>query len=123
LWNTEKGFGFILPSDGGKDIFCHYSSIEDGSALDKGSIVQFVKAISKKGKFEARDVTGGVSLEPQPLNDEEELNNRQLTKEEFGAERRATWAAVCAQLGWWSPAVREIHAEAQAQAKIPAGSE
>jgi cold shock CspA family protein len=62
-WN-EKGFGFIKPDDGGEDLFCHFSSIEDGNALEKDSWVQFVKVYDeRKGKDRAEKVTGGIQEE------------------------------------------------------------
>ena len=62
-WN-EKGFGFIKPDDGGEDLFCHFSSIEDGNALREGATVSFVKKYDeRKGKDRAENVTGGISEE------------------------------------------------------------
>jgi len=59
-WN-EKGFGFIKPDDGGEDVFCHFSSIEDGNMLREGDTVYFVKRYDdRKGKDRAENVTGGI---------------------------------------------------------------
>jgi cold shock CspA family protein len=59
-WN-EKGFGFIKPDDGGDDLFCHFSQIEDGNALAQGTTVHFVKEYDQmKGKDRAVQVVGGI---------------------------------------------------------------
>ena len=50
-FNDKKGFGFIIPSAGGEDIFVHYSAIEvDGfKTLAEGQKVQFVKTEGNNG--------------------------------------------------------------------------
>ena len=62
-WN-EKGFGFIKPDDGGEDVFCHFSGIEDGNALREGSTVYYKKVFDdRKQKYRAESVTGGIQEE------------------------------------------------------------
>ncbi|HDT6046181.1 TPA: cold shock domain-containing protein, partial [Raoultella planticola] len=43
-FNADKGFGFITPADGSKDIFVHFSAIqsEDFRTLFEGQKVEFV---------------------------------------------------------------------------------
>ncbi|GAP64185.1 MAG: cold-shock protein [Ardenticatenia bacterium] len=50
-FNREKGYGFITPDNGGRDIFVHYSAIDgDGFRnLDEGEIVEFDIGTSDKG--------------------------------------------------------------------------
>lgn len=50
-FNEAKGFGFIEPNDGGKDIFVHYSSIKtDGyKTLKQGDEVSFDITQGPKG--------------------------------------------------------------------------
>ena len=65
-WNGEKGFGFIVPDDGGEDVFCHFSGIEDGKCLEEGAKVQFVRTYDdRKGKYRAESVTGGSPEDPR----------------------------------------------------------
>ena len=57
-FNDAKGFGFIAPSDGGKDLFVHHSNIagEGFKSLTEGQEVEFSVDQGPKGEF-ATDVT------------------------------------------------------------------
>ena len=50
-FNESKGYGFISPSDGGSDVFVHFSAIEgDGfKTLTEGQQVEFEVQDSPKG--------------------------------------------------------------------------
>lgn len=50
-FNANKGFGFITPEEGGKDLFVHHSEIKiDGYAtLKDGQAVEFDIGESEKG--------------------------------------------------------------------------
>ena len=50
-FNSEKGYGFITPDDGGKDLFAHHSEIQGNGfkSLDDGSKVEFEVTQGQKG--------------------------------------------------------------------------
>ncbi|AGE18871.1 cold-shock protein [Serratia sp. OLHL2] len=50
-FNEAKGFGFITPADGSKDVFVHFSAIQDQGfkTLAEGQNVQFSIENGAKG--------------------------------------------------------------------------
>ncbi|BAV39954.1 cold-shock DNA-binding protein family [Mycobacterium ulcerans subsp. shinshuense] len=50
-FNGEKGFGFITPDDGTKDLFVHYSEIQGSGyrSLEENQRVQFEVEQGTKG--------------------------------------------------------------------------
>jgi CspA family cold shock protein len=53
-FSNEKGYGFIQPDDGGRDVFVHHTAIETEErgqyrTLDEGDEVEFEVTASPKG--------------------------------------------------------------------------
>jgi cold shock protein len=54
-FNSQKGFGFIEPQDGGKDVFVHISAVEQAglSTLNDGQKVSYDLEQGRQGKTSA----------------------------------------------------------------------
>lgn len=50
-FNADKGFGFITPDDGGKDLFVHHSEVKVSgyATLNEGQKVEFQVGQGQKG--------------------------------------------------------------------------
>ena len=59
FYNSQKGFGFIQPESGSKDVFVHISAVERAgmSTLNEGQKVSFdIVADRKTGKSAAENL-------------------------------------------------------------------
>ena len=61
-FNTTKGYGFIQPNDGGKDVFVHITAVErsDLRSLTEGQTVSFdLERDQRSGKESAVNLKAG----------------------------------------------------------------
>jgi cold shock protein len=54
-FNTQKGYGFIQPDDGGKDVFVHISAVERAGmmSLNEGQKISYELEKGRNGKYAA----------------------------------------------------------------------
>ena len=59
-FNATKGYGFIQPDDGSKDVFVHISDVERSGIgnLNEGDKLEFEIEVDRRGKYAA------VNLQP-----------------------------------------------------------
>jgi CspA family cold shock protein len=57
FFNTQKGFGFITPSDGSRDVFVHISAVERAgmSTLNEGQRLTY-DIVTERGKQAAANL-------------------------------------------------------------------
>jgi cold shock protein len=57
FFNSQKGFGFIQPTDGGPDVFVHISAVERAgmSNLNEGQELTY-DVVSERGKLAASNL-------------------------------------------------------------------
>ncbi len=68
-WKEDRGFGFIKPDDGGKDIFIHISALNGVSRRPTtGDVIYYQIAKDNRGKYKAinAQIDGLNTVEDKP---------------------------------------------------------
>ena len=57
FFNSQKGYGFIQPATGGKDVFVHISAVQKAglSSLNEGQSIEY-EEIANRGKTSAENL-------------------------------------------------------------------
>ena len=129
-FNADKGFGFITPEDGGKDLFVHHSEIQSGggyASLNDGQKVEFEVGQGQKGPCANKVVavqffrgqttfkSKGVRATWSQSNQTDLIDRSREIDSEFGLAKSLSPAgqpaAVCAatQLSNWGILHRSRH--------------
>ncbi len=78
-FNNAKGFGFILPDDGGDDLFAHYSAIgmEGYKTLKAGQLVSFETVEGPKGLHAANIIPLAEDGDSQQVSSESQESTQE----------------------------------------------
>jgi cold shock protein len=62
-FNQTKGYGFVQPQGGGKDVFVHISAVERAglSTLNDGAVIEY-ELVANKGKESAENIKVSSSV-------------------------------------------------------------
>lgn len=57
-FNPTKGYGFVAPDNGGKDVFIHISEVQKAGlpGLNQGDIIEFDMSMGKNGREAATNL-------------------------------------------------------------------
>ncbi|MBL96114.1 MAG: Cold shock protein CspA [Alphaproteobacteria bacterium MarineAlpha3_Bin5] len=58
-FNIQKGYGFIMPDDGGEDAFVHISAVQNSgmAGLDEGQKISYELVEGRNGKLAAENLS------------------------------------------------------------------
>ena len=81
-WNGNKGFGFIEPDDGGKDVFIHISILKHMARKPiVGDQIDFTQEQQADGKVKAINANiAGVDIKVKPNNPNRTNDNRKSSQ-------------------------------------------
>lgn len=66
-WNDERGFGFVVPSEGGQEVFVHIKAFPSGTGRPTvGQVLNFEVETGSDGKKKARAVQYPVRAKTSP---------------------------------------------------------
>jgi CspA family cold shock protein len=78
FFNAERGYGFIKPDDGGRDVFVHITAVERAGlkALNEGQRVSFDVEPDKKGLVGRLIRTHGLATNCAPSHEHPQILRR-----------------------------------------------
>lgn len=92
-WKEDRGFGFISPDGGGKDIFIHISALKGASRRPlTGDVIYYQVAKDNSGKLKAVN----ASIDGVPMRENQASNRINIGKQTWFAVAAAVVAIVAA---------------------------